>query len=439
MPQKKITVRESLRVSFKDGVFASIMSGVTDQYFVPFALALGATAPQIGWVSGFPQFFGSLSQLFAVQAIYRIGGRLKLLVGTVTVQAFLLLGIALLAVADVTHRVESFIALLILFVVNGALTGTVWGSLMTEYIPVRKRGRYFGWRNRILGFVHVGSMIAAGLLLYGVEDFSQSLSPLAGFAIVFGVGALARLVSAFYIAHMREVPQKRDPAADFNFVKFLARFRQSNFVKFVAFAATLMFASYIAAPFFAVFMLRDLQFSYLSYTVLQVISTVSGFIALPLWGRHADAVGNARVLRLSGFFACFIPLLWLASRNVLYLACVQMFAGFVWSGFTLCATNFIYDAVTPQKRVRCISYFQVMNGGAVFLGALTGGFLAARLPPLQGFSLLALFLVSGALRLAVYFALFNRFREVRPSRDVSVQELFFSVVGIRPLVGISRD
>jgi MFS family permease len=173
--------------------------------------------------------------------------------------------------------------------------------------------------------------------------------------------------------------------------------------------------------------------------VLQVFSALAGLIALPLWGRHADAVGNVRVLRLSGFFACTVPLFWLVSRNVFYLAAVQMFAGFVWSGFTLCATNFIYDAVTPQKRVRCISYFHVMNGTAIFLGAALGGFLATKLPPLQGHPLLSLFLLSAICRLFFYFVLFNRFREVRPSKDVSIQELFFSVVGIRPLAGISRD
>jgi MFS family permease len=435
MQRRKISIRETLRVSFKDGMFASVMSGVTDPYFTPFALALGATAQQIGWVSGLPQFFGSLSQLFAVQAVYRIGGRLKLLVGVVSIQAMLLLLIGLLAWIDSPHRVALFVCLLILFVVAGAQAGPAWGSLMTEYIPKEKRGRYFGWRNRVLGFVHVGSMIAAGILLYRTE----AVSPVLGFAIIFSAGALARFVSAAYIARMRDVPQKRDPGADFTFYRFIARFRHSNYVKFVAFSAMLTFASYISAPFFAVFMLRDLGLSYFTYMVLQVLATLAGLVAMPMWGMHADAVGNARVLRLSGFFACLIPLFWLATRNVVYLASVQMLAGFVWSGFTLAATNFIYDAVTPPKRVRCISYFHVLNGTAIFAGASLGGFLAGRLPPLQGHSLLTLFAISGVCRLAVYFALFNRFREVRASREVSIRELFFSVVGIRPLIGMSRD
>jgi MFS family permease len=435
MPRGKITVRETLRVSLKDGVFASIMSGVTEQYFTPFALALGATAPQIGWVSGFPQLFGSLSQLFSVQAVYHIGGRRKLLVGLVTAQATLLALIALLAWTGAGQPIALFLVLLVLFVSAGSLAGPAWGSLMTEYIPKEKRGRYFGWRNRIVGLVHVASMVAAGLLLYR----TSAVSPVFGFAIIFAAGTLARLVSAAYIARMRDVPQRHDPAADFTFYRFIVRFRHSNFVKFVAFSATMMLATYLSAPFFAVFMLRDLGFSYLTYMMVQVLATLAGLFALPMWGMHADAVGNARVLRLSGFFACMIPLLWLASRNVVYLACVQMLSGFVWSGFTLAASNFIYDAVTPSKRVRCISYFNVLNGIAIFSGAVLGGFLSTKLPPIQGHSLLTLFLISGACRLTVYFALFNRFREVRVSREVSIRELFFSVVGIRPLVGMSRD
>ena len=60
------------------------------------------------------------------------------------------------------------------------------------------------------------------------------------------------------------------------------------------------------------------------------------------WCRHADLVGNVRILRLSSFLAVLIPVLWLFSQNPAYLLLVQMFAGFAWSGVTLSAANFIY-------------------------------------------------------------------------------------------------
>jgi MFS family permease len=172
---------------------------------------------------------------------------------------------------------------------------------------------------------------------------------------------------------------------------------------------------------------------------VQVCSSLAALTALPLWGRHADLVGNVRVLRLSSFLASLNPVFWLFSQNPAYLMLVQIFSGFVWSGVTLSAGNFIYDAVTPQKRVRCIAYFNVINGAALFIGASLGGYFASRLPPLFGHRLLALFALSCGCRLAFYLLLSRSFREVRAAHEVSIQELFFSVVGIRPLVGPARD
>jgi len=435
MRLKKVNVRESLRSSFKDGIFAAFMAGVTDHYATPAALFLGATVLQIGLITALPNLLSSLSQFLSVRVIYWVGGRLKLLVRLVFSQASLILCIAMLPLLEIAHRVELLMIFLILAAVCGGLAGPAWGSLMSDYVPASKRGRYFGWRNRTVGAVTVGSIVASGLLL----NFFQEISYGTGFWIIFSLAAAARYVSAYFIRRMDEPPHKKDPASDFTFLMFLRRFRESNFLKFVVFSGCLTFATYLAAPFFAVFMLRDLQLSYLTYMALQVGSSLAALVALPLWGRHADLVGNVRVLRLSSFLASLIPMFWLLSQNPGYLLLVNLFAGFSWSGVALSAGNFIYDAVTPQKRVRCIAYFNVINGLALFLGSSLGGFLASRLPPLFGHRLLGLFALSCSCRLFFYLLLSGSFREVRAAHEVSIQELFFSVVGIRPLVGPAQD
>ena len=434
MSRKKTDVRGSLRSSVKDGIFAAVMTGVSDFYATPLALFLGATVQQVGLITALPNLLSSLAQLLAVRVVYWVG-RLKLLVRLVFSQASLVLCISILPWFEAPYRVELLLVLLVFAALCGGLGGPAWGSLMSDYIPASKRGRYFGWRNRIVGAVAIGSVITAGLLLELFRDFSYR----AGFFILFSLAALSRYMSAHFISQMNEPPHRRDPASDFTFLMFLARFRESNFLKFVIFAASLNFATFLAAPFFAVFMLRDLQFSYVTYMSLQVCSALASFVALPLWGRHADLVGNVRVLRLSAVLAAMIPMLWLFSHHPIYLMLVQMWAGFAWSGVTLCTGNFIYDAVTPQKRVRCIAYFNVFNGVALFLGSALGGFLASRMPPLFGYRLLGLFALSCFCRLSVYLLLSRSFHEVRPAREASIHELFFSVVGIRPLVGPPQD
>jgi MFS family permease len=181
---KKVNVRESLRSSFKDGIFAAFMAGVTDYYAAPAALFLGATVQQVGLVIALPNLLSSLSQFFSVKVIYWVGGRLKLLVRLVFSQASLIVCIAMLSLLDIPHRVELLLMFLILAAVCGGLAGPAWGSLMSDYVPASKRGRYFGWRNRTVGAVTVGSIITSGLLL----NFFQELSYGTGFLYYFFFG-----------------------------------------------------------------------------------------------------------------------------------------------------------------------------------------------------------------------------------------------------------
>ena len=73
------------------------------------------------------------------------------------------------------------------------------------------------------------------------------------------------------------------------------------------------------------------------------------------------------------------------------------------------------------------------------MGSSLGGYMASRLPPLFGYRLLCLFALSCICRVGFYVLLSRSFREVRSAHEVSIHELLFSVVGIRPLVGPSQD
>jgi MFS family permease len=226
MRVRKTNVRESLRASFKDGMFAAFMGGVNDYYATPLALFLGATVQQVGLIAALPNLLSSLSQFLAVRVIYWIGGRIKLVVRLVFSQASLFLCIAILPWLSIPHRAELLLGFLVLAAMCGGLAGPAWGSLMSDYIPASKRGRYFGWRSRTVGTVTVGSVIAAGLLLNVFQEISYG----AGFCILFFLAAVARYASTYFISKMDEPPHRQDPASDFTFVMFLARFKESNFL-----------------------------------------------------------------------------------------------------------------------------------------------------------------------------------------------------------------
>lgn len=426
-------IRKTLKFSFWDGFFASCMSGMVADYITPYALALKATSGLIGILNAAPNFVSSLIQLKSADFAEAFKSRKKIIVLFVLFHALMGIPIILTPYLFKGHAVLFLIIFVTLFNSLNAFAGPAWASLMSEYIPIRKRGKYFGWRNRILGIVTIVCAFIAGFILHYYKN-----NIFRGFLIIFSAAFCCRIVSWYFLTRMYEPPFKTAKESYFSFLDFIKRAKASNFAKFVIFTACLNFCVNLASPFFSVFMLRDLRFNYLTYTLVVVTVAVTQIFAFDRWGKHADKIGNLKVLRLTSFIIAVLPFLWIINQHPGYLMFAQVVSGFAWSGFNLCAVNFIFDAVTPEKRTRCIAYFNFLNGFALCLGALLGGYLLNILPALFGFKILSLFLISSILRFAVAFLFSGGIKEVRLIYKVKSRDLFYSVIGLRPL-GISEE
>jgi MFS family permease len=425
MPEHKI--KKSLKASFWDGFFSACMMGFTTEYITPYALALKAGVNQIGLLSAFPNLVSSLVQLKAADVTQRAGSRKKTVCFFVFLQALMGVPIILVPFACKGYEVFALIFFVTLFTSFQGFSNPIWASLMSDHLPRTKRGRYFGWRNTVLGMVTIACLCLGGLILQVSRP-----NVLRGFFIIFCAATVSRFISWYFLTRMHEPVQHYRPDSYFSFFDFLRRAKESNFARFVFFSGALHFCVYLAAPFFSVFMLRDLKFNYMTYTIL--ISTVSVVTILTIgrWGVNADRVGNVKVLRITSLLIASLPLWWIVCQHPAYLLLAQAISGLAWAGFNLCALNFIYDAATPAKRTRCISYFYFFNGIAIFFGSLIGGYLADRLPMLFGYRLLSLFLLAALLRFMVALFLAPRIKEVRPVEKVSSRDLVFSIVGLKP-------
>ncbi len=427
------TARRSLKFSFKDGIFVSAMIGFTQDYFTPFLLLLGGTAKEVGILSSLPNFVSALVQLKSADSTEKVGSRKTIINIFVFLQAVMLVPMAVVAILKGVSPVV-FILLVTLFTGFGAFAAPAWSSLMSDLVAEDKRGEYFGWRNKRLGFVIVGMSFVAGIILHS----SEKKDIFCGFFMIFALAFVFRLISWNFLRQMEEPKLVHKKEDHFTLFRFLARIKESNFARFVLFVAMMNFSVNLASPYFAVFMLRDLHFGYLLYSLITVTATLVIYLTMSRWGRHADKFGNLKVLRMTAPIIATLPLCWVINRNPLFLLLVQVLSGFAWAGFNLCALNFIYDAVTPAKRTRCISYFNVLNGLALCLGALAGGFIVQKLPPLLGYNILTLFVVSSVLRATVSILLPLPLKEVRKVENVRSGELLLSMVGLKPLKGIEK-
>ncbi|MDI6839594.1 MAG: MFS transporter [bacterium] len=207
---------------------------------------------------------------------------------------------------------------------------------------------------------------------------------------------------------------KVDSSYYFSFAQFVKRMKGNNFDRFVIFIMLMYLSTFVAAPFFTPYMLRDLKFNYILFILIATVTPVLiNIVTGPLWGRFSDRFGNVVTLRICSVFVSITPLLWLISPNPYYLIFVPaLIGGSGWAGFGLASSNFIYDAVSRQRRGLCFAYYNVLNGISIFIGATIGG-LIVKLPLHLMNIFLFTFLISGILRFTAFAVMIPKIKEVR--------------------------
>lgn len=421
------------------------MMGIGETYLSAFALFLKASTPQIGLLASLPPLLGSLAQILSAWLGRLAGQRKPIILAGAGLQALAWLPITLLPLLFPAAAVPLLIGSVIVYHCGAHLAAPQWASLMGDLVPMRRRGRFFARRTRIVSLLTFVSLAAGGLILHASTAAGQTL---AGFLALFGIAMLARGISTYHLARMHDpsghVAALRLPAQE----SWWRQLGKSNFARFSLFYALMQFSVAIASPFFAVYMLRDLQFSYAQFMANTGISVLAQFLTLTQWGRISDVFGNRRVLSVTGVMLPLMPLLWIVSQNFWYLLLVQMLSGLSWAGFTLGANNFLYDLIAREKRATYMAIHNIFSSVGIFCGAVLGGYLGVMLPErfdLFGFSLvwfsplLGVFAVSTAMRTIVLLALLPRIREVRKVRPISFARVIFRVTRVNALAGLVFD
>jgi MFS family permease len=436
---------QSLRRSVRDGVAYSVMAGAGETYFSAYALFLKASASQISWLTALPALLGSLSQIASAWINRCTGRRKPIILFGVMLQALMWLPIIWLPYLFPHRAVPILIACVALYQAGASLATPAWSSLMGDLVPARRRGRFFAHRSRLMSLSTFVALAGGGLALHLSKAGGNTRL---GFTLVFALALCARLYSAWQLARMHEpVPAAPAPAPDLKLP-----WSVSPFVRFTLFHAAMQCAAAIAAPFFAVYMLRDLHFSYLQYMVSIGLAVLAQFGTLRLWGRLGDIFGNRRILSLTGMIIPVFPVLWLVSPNFWYVLALQMAGGLCWAGFSLSAGNYLYDATPPAHRAAYTAVHNLLANSAIFAGALCGGLLSTVAPdtihlfghPLRWTSSLwAVLLVSTLARALVSLISIPQLREVRPVRPISAAGLMlrvarFNAVSQLVLAGMAR-
>jgi MFS family permease len=436
----KQRIRSTLRASTLDGVFATVFSCATGGVLLSnFLLELGATSWEIGILSAIPMLVNLLQPLGAYlgdRTTSRHWYNLWIFGASRLLWLVLVAAIAAASWRNTDERglLEWTLAIVFLTSLLGSLASANWFSWMTAVVPHRLRGRYFGLRNSATTLITL-----LGVPLMGAGAWSAD--PVLGYGVILFFGVVAGMLSLGFQFLMVDVnPQARSPQTDAdgeqvkqkavennrNFVPSVLK--DVNFLKFLAYFTLWTFGVNLSAPFFNIYLLKDLNLDVSLVTIYSSLSAGANLLLLMFWGKLADRLGNRPLLIAVGLLVAVTPVLWLGigDRPIdlwVWLPLLYLLAGTTLGAIDLCTNNIQMEIAQIEHPSTYFAIASAISGVAGACGTTAGGFLAE----IPGLSLGGLFAISTAVRLlALLPLLFLREPRSWPLRAIVPAFLFLN-------------
>lgn len=404
----KDTLRQtSLKYMQREGGFAGAMQGISNSYIAPFAIFLGAGPFLASIIQTLPNLIGSILQTKTPKITKLFVDQRSYLIALITIHALTLITIPLVYFFSIP--LVAMITIICISATINLLTVPVWTAYMGDLVSDRERSTYYSKRNALVGgMTFVGTLVGAAILGFTKTTYLS-------FTLIFSIASILRIFSCR--AFIKSRPQKFSHDTDgFSIKEFTKRMPHSDFGKFVRFIMAFRFSMFIAAPFFVIYQIQVLGFSYVTYALIIAAFTLSGIFGNKVWRKVAQGFGTQRVLIGSSLLVAIIPLLWILTRSPIGILIVNVVGGFAVAGLEQSQGTYILESTKKQSRIAAASYYNLFTHTAVFLGSMIGfGLLTA----LTGFEytsatpFLALFFVSGLLRLLVWARYHSTLKELR--------------------------
>jgi len=420
-------LRGDLAKSLWDGVFFSLMVGLGETYLPAFTLALGHGDVLAGLVATVPMLAGSILQLATPRAVHRIGSRQRWVVGCALLQAMVFVP---LCVASLLGALSPFwlFAAASGYWAAGLGSGPAWTAWVPSLVPRRLRSSYFAYRTRAAQAAVLVGLVGGGLLLNLADARGY---PLIGFAALFGLAALFRLVSSWLLAAQSEPNRPAASERPLSLVTAFVRMSGREHRQLFAYLLAVQVAVQVSAPYFTPYMLGPLDLSYGQYVLLVATAFFARIVTLPFWGRLAHRLGASALLWIGGLGITPSALPWILTEDLRWLFASQVYAGIVWSAYELAMFLVLFDRLDDEERTSLLALYNFANSAALALGSLCGGWLLALLGP-GAQPYLVLFGLSTGLRVAV---LFLRPRMRPPVPPTPAEPLGTRTIAVRPSLG----
>jgi MFS family permease len=378
----KMDTARALRLFLYIGVFWSVYSqvaGVVTPVFTGFALSiLKVKESAIGTIASFAALAG-LAQLFSLLLTRNIRRKSLFIIRVGFAEIITVLSIVFIPLILPKHLwLGGLIFLITVGTVFGHLVSPVFQSWFATAIPQQIRARYLSKRTIVI-------YTTAIIFAYGAGRFLDAVGGYKGFLWVFCLG-MAAGIAGYVVLFKVPFPQMRSSPLRGFLPSLVGPFHNQDFRRLLIFYITWVFAVWIGAPFYTVFMLRRIELSYSTIAILNNIQMVCFILGLRFYGEFIDRYGNKPILQILLVPRVLLPIMWIfnSKENFILLPVVMALTGFVTSGLLVAISNFLYG-IAPQEEEKTgfFAAWAASVGLASCAAPIIGGRLVEWFKPVQ--------------------------------------------------------
>jgi len=291
----------------------------------------------------------------------------------------------------------TFFIIYALFCFSGGMGGPAWQDMLAKVIPLKKRGRFFGWSNFLAGGM---SIFGAFLSIYLLRNFPFPKN----FALCFLFAFLATSISYISFILIREpvYPVKNKESSFREYFRRLPSLlkKDKNFLSFLI-ASIFLSCGAMATAFFAVHAMNKLTLPDSQIGAFTLLLLTGQTISSVLWGYLGDKKGYKLVMEAGILLTILAILLAIFSSSIYLFYGVFFIFGWAFSASFISGMGIVLEFSPPELRPTYIALSNTVKAPFMSLSPLLGGFLADKISFSFVFILTIFILLGGILYLSL--------------------------------------
>lgn len=353
-------------------------AGATVAFLNVYAVRVGATPVQIGLLSALPAAISLVISLPTGSLIRNLPA-MRVTFWSALVGRAMFLSYVLIPFLPIEAQVPAILIVAVIFALPNAVVSISFSEFIMEAVPADWRGVVVGARFAIFAIISFFTTLVCGQIL-------SSLAFPANYQVVFAIGFVSGVMTAFHISRVRRVVEPVTGAVAAPGMQTLARRRQllprvdadgRRYLRVIWLLFFFNTSNSMVAPLVPEVMVNRLQLSDSVISIGTATSSMLVFLVSLFIARLTRRTGNRNATALGAVVAAGQAVaLALANTPLLYL--LSAVIGGLGSGLLFTAQyNYHLENVPAQDRTIWLSWNLLLSNTALLIGSLLGPAAAA--------------------------------------------------------------